>query len=115
MRSLYLLAVILVTCLVTWTFTVTAYDVTDDDSLQASRTLSRRPESFKDINELNEYLSEMKQYYNLLGRPRYGRSLDHMTRHRQPNLAPPHSEEGANERVKGNHQSPKLNKGSLLG
>jgi len=30
----------------------------------------RRPDSFRTIDELNQYLAEMRQYYSMLGRPR---------------------------------------------
>jgi len=30
----------------------------------------RRPDSFRTIDELNDYLAEMRQYYSMLGRPR---------------------------------------------
>jgi len=30
----------------------------------------RRPDSFRTIGELNQYLAEMRQYYSMLGRPR---------------------------------------------
>jgi hypothetical protein len=30
----------------------------------------RKPEHFHNINELTQYLDELKQYYTLLGRPR---------------------------------------------
>lgn len=30
----------------------------------------RRPDSFLTIDELNQYLAEMRQYYSMLGRPR---------------------------------------------
>ena len=30
----------------------------------------RRPDSFRSIDELNQYLAEMRQYYSMLGRPR---------------------------------------------
>ena len=30
----------------------------------------RRPTSFRTIDELNQYLAEMRQYYSMLGRPR---------------------------------------------
>jgi len=30
----------------------------------------RRPDSFRTVDELNQYLAEMRQYYSMLGRPR---------------------------------------------
>ena len=30
----------------------------------------RRPEHFRNIEELNKYLAELRQYYTILGRPR---------------------------------------------
>jgi len=30
----------------------------------------RRPDSFRSIEELNQYLADMRQYYSMLGRPR---------------------------------------------
>jgi len=35
-----------------------------------ARSHPRRPDSFRTIDELNEYLAEMRQYYSMLGRPR---------------------------------------------
>ena len=29
-----------------------------------------RPEHFRNLEELNEYLSELRQYYTIIGRPR---------------------------------------------
>lgn len=29
-----------------------------------------QPEQFRSMNELNQYLGELKQYYNVIGRPR---------------------------------------------
>jgi len=83
MTAFYVLAAILVTCLVTCTVTAAAYDVMDSDYSAPSKPLSRRPDSFRNLEELNEYLAEMKQYYALLGRPRFGRSIDHVAKLRQ--------------------------------
>jgi len=30
----------------------------------------RRPDSFRTIDELNQYLADMRKYYSMLGRPR---------------------------------------------
>ena len=30
----------------------------------------QRPEQFRNIDELNKYLAELRQYYTILGRPR---------------------------------------------
>ena len=42
----------------------------DDDDPGTSVGRPRRPDSFRTIGELNEYLAEMRQYYSMLGRPR---------------------------------------------
>lgn len=34
----------------------------------------KRPTNFRNLEELNQYLAEMRQFYSILGRPRYGRS-----------------------------------------
>ncbi|KAI0214997.1 hypothetical protein LSAT2_033008, partial [Lamellibrachia satsuma] len=31
----------------------------------------RRPAQFRNLDELNSYLKELRQYYTILGRPRY--------------------------------------------
>jgi len=41
-----------------------------DDDPRTGVGRPRRPESFRTIDELNEYLAEMRQYYSMLGRPR---------------------------------------------
>jgi hypothetical protein len=43
----------------------------------------RRPDSFRSLDELNQYLAEMRQFYSMLGRPRFGRSVDRSQRHRR--------------------------------
>lgn len=45
-------------------------------------THPRRPDSFRTIEELNNYLAKMRQYYSMLGRPRFGRSVDEGVRER---------------------------------
>ena len=42
----------------------------DDVDPRISVGRPRRPDSFRTIDELNEYLAEMRQYYSMLGRPR---------------------------------------------
>nr|QUP52000.1 NPF-2 [Urechis unicinctus] len=36
----------------------------------------RRPAQFRNVDELNQYLAELRQYYSILGRPRFGRSVE---------------------------------------
>ena len=50
-------------------------DMLAADSAGAGRGSSRigqprRPDSFRTIDELNQYMAEMRQYYSMLGRPR---------------------------------------------
>jgi len=45
-------------------------DDEDDDDPRISVGRPRRPDSFRTIDELNQYLAEMRQYYSMLGRPR---------------------------------------------
>jgi len=42
----------------------------DGDDPRTSVGRPRRPDSFRTIDELNQYLAEMRQYYSMLGRPR---------------------------------------------
>jgi len=37
-----------------------------------------RPANFNNMDELSHYLEDMKQYYAMLGRPRFGRSVDRL-------------------------------------
>ena len=55
--------------------TAVAMTASDRDSARAIMALSqmeppKRPEQFRNIDELNQYLAELRQYYTILGRPR---------------------------------------------
>ena len=78
-----MLAVMLVSCLAASYNAATYDDITEDVTLQQLLASSgvklqkpdvgvfpKRPENFRNVEELNSYLAEMRQFYALLGRPR---------------------------------------------
>lgn len=69
--------VTLVTLLLVVTVVAMAMQPADPFYDRLSLEPPRRPEHFHSIDELTRYLDELKQYYTLLGRPRYVHFLLH--------------------------------------